>query len=678
MLYWTCYYGVYKLSQLLLNHGVDVNAYGGRYGSALHAAIARKHDAIIQLLIDKGADVHCYREYEENNNSTRGSYSPLQMAAFSGNEAAVKVLLAKGAQVNARGGRFGSALPAATYRPTSITIPLLLLDAGAEPNALGDCDGSALRNACSLTFEGTFELIQLLVERRADINLQPGKNGSALYGAASTCNVPAIQFLLERGCKWDLNEKVEELHGTKTMLEAAISCSTWDGDEEAVKVLLDAGADVEVSGDIFEVVFQNLHRFDRRRVIRWLIDYGADLSAHGGRALRAAILNGLDSTYLEAMLRAGANVNAHEAEYGTPLQILARAGFDTAIQQLYNKRWHNEYNRKYPGAREISAWELTKANVFLLLANGADIDAQSAPDGTALQAAASRGHEAMVRLLIEQGADMNVQSMQYGNALQSAASSGSEAIVQLLLERGACDLNARSQKYGTAPQAAASKGHEAMVQLLIEQGADINVHSMQYGNALQSAASSGSEAIVQLLLKKDATDINARSQNYGTALQAAVSSGSRVVVELLLSKGADANVDSEKYNIALLTALWKDEMAVARLLLQLGADVNAKGGKYDTSLHVAVFARNEEMVEMLLSHAAERNARDRHGWTPLQCDNNTACRVLQPIDCSENSTCSENGYRPQFMINATEYLDYTMDEKGMVTIASNTSQCNVH
>ena len=41
--------------QLLLNKGADVNAQGGVYGNALQAASRRGHTAVAQLLRDKGA-----------------------------------------------------------------------------------------------------------------------------------------------------------------------------------------------------------------------------------------------------------------------------------------------------------------------------------------------------------------------------------------------------------------------------------------------------------------------------------------------------------------------------------------------------------------------------------------------------------------------------------------------
>ncbi|TKA66903.1 hypothetical protein B0A49_09530 [Cryomyces minteri] len=46
-----------KIVQMLLEKGADINAYGGGYGSALQAASERGHEEIVMLLLDKGADV---------------------------------------------------------------------------------------------------------------------------------------------------------------------------------------------------------------------------------------------------------------------------------------------------------------------------------------------------------------------------------------------------------------------------------------------------------------------------------------------------------------------------------------------------------------------------------------------------------------------------------------------
>ena len=41
---------------MLIESGADVNLQGGRYGSALQAALFRGDSVIVQLLLDNGAD----------------------------------------------------------------------------------------------------------------------------------------------------------------------------------------------------------------------------------------------------------------------------------------------------------------------------------------------------------------------------------------------------------------------------------------------------------------------------------------------------------------------------------------------------------------------------------------------------------------------------------------------
>ncbi|SLM38546.1 vegetative incompatibility protein het-e-1 [Lasallia pustulata] len=47
-----------QVVQMLLDKGADVNAQGGMYGNALQAASSRDHDQVVQMLLDKGADVN--------------------------------------------------------------------------------------------------------------------------------------------------------------------------------------------------------------------------------------------------------------------------------------------------------------------------------------------------------------------------------------------------------------------------------------------------------------------------------------------------------------------------------------------------------------------------------------------------------------------------------------------
>jgi hypothetical protein len=99
-LYYAARIGVPGIVKRILKRTVDINAQGGRYGTALQAASADGHETVVKILLDSGADV----------NAQGGFYgNALQAASAGGHEAVVKILLDSGANVNAQGGLFGRA-----------------------------------------------------------------------------------------------------------------------------------------------------------------------------------------------------------------------------------------------------------------------------------------------------------------------------------------------------------------------------------------------------------------------------------------------------------------------------------------------------------------------------------------------------------------------------------------
>ena len=88
-LYYASFGGLVHAVKYLLSQGVDVNAQGGLYGSALQAALRQGHDKIVELLLSKGADA----------NAQGGEYgSALQAASGEGHDKIVELLLSKGAR----------------------------------------------------------------------------------------------------------------------------------------------------------------------------------------------------------------------------------------------------------------------------------------------------------------------------------------------------------------------------------------------------------------------------------------------------------------------------------------------------------------------------------------------------------------------------------------------------
>ncbi|KAJ3825714.1 hypothetical protein F5880DRAFT_1477744, partial [Lentinula raphanica] len=155
------------------------------------------------------------------------------------------------------------------------------------------------------------------------------------------------------------------------------------------------------------------------RIVKLLIDHGADINVKGGfhgTAIQAAALSG-HTDIIEYLIEHGADVNAQAGEYGTVIEAAALHGYEDIVEYLIE---HGKY-------------------------------------GTAIEAAALNGHKDIVGYLIEHGANVNAQGGKYGTAIEAAALNGFEDIVEFLTEHGA-DVNAQAGKLGTAIEAAAFNG----------------------------------------------------------------------------------------------------------------------------------------------------------------------------------------------------------------------------
>ena len=123
-----------------------------------------------------------------------------------------------------------------------------------------------------------------------------------------------------------------------------------------------------------------------------------------------------------------------------------------------------------------------------------------AEKNTALLLEAARdGHAEVVRLLLAAGADVNAQNQFGYTALMGAAFHGHFEVVRLLLAAGA-DVNTQDQGGSTALILAAINGHAEVVRLLLAAGANVNLQNQAGRTALMWAAQDGRADVVRLLL----------------------------------------------------------------------------------------------------------------------------------------------------------------------------------
>ena len=248
--------------QVLLDQKALVGAREGNNRLALHLAAAlRGSEVIVRLLLDRGADV----------NAQGGEYGhALQAAVSQKSEVIVRLLLDRGADINAQGGVYGNALQAAASYGSEVIVRLLL-DQGADINAQGGEYGNALQAAAA---KGSEVIVRHLLERGADINAQGGKYGNALQAAVSQKSEVIVRLLLDQGA--DVNAQGGK-YGN------ALQAAAPKGSEVIVRHLLDRGADINAQGGVYGNALQAAVSQKSEVIVRLLLDRGADVNAQGGK-----------------------------------------------------------------------------------------------------------------------------------------------------------------------------------------------------------------------------------------------------------------------------------------------------------------------------------------------------------------------------------------------------------
>ena len=286
------------------------------------------------------------------------------------------------------------------------------------------------------------------------------------------------------------------------------------GSIEAMKLLLEAGADVNAANDFNATALLWCARDPDKA--RLLIEHGADVNAQskqGRTPLMLASMRDGGSDIVALLLAKGANPKAKDNRKETALGLAAETGDVQTMRLLIDK--------------------------------GADIGSLNWEGETpVLQAVKSMRPEA-VRLLIEKGADVNVAtnwypSVRHGQveklqltALHYAAIFGPVAVVRDLLKAGA-KVNAKDSRGFAALTfaVAADHAHPESVRALIEAGADVNASAKTGETPLDWAGKFGDPEIIAALKNAGA--------RHGIAYHApAPPKGERAGAATALSRGID-------------------------------------------------------------------------------------------------------------------------------------------
>ncbi|KAI0543162.1 ankyrin, partial [Xylaria digitata] len=178
---------------------------------------------------------------------------------------------------------------------------------------------------------------------------------------------------------------------------------------------------------------------------------------------------------LKKLLSAGADINAAIGFFGNALVAACARDHYNIVKLLIDNEADIHVVTDLFGNALAVACQCGHYNIVkLLIDNGADINALGHPFSLPLALASQGGHYTVAELLLDEGADVNASTESSGTALRVACERGHISTAKLLLEKGA-DINASTKSSDTALAAACAYGHISTIELLLREGADVNV-----------------------------------------------------------------------------------------------------------------------------------------------------------------------------------------------------------
>lgn len=627
------YRGHGEMVDFLLGQGIKASEAGVLYLAMEY------HPELAQHLIDQGADVN----RRGNRNQT-----PLHVAARSGREDMVRLLLKYGANVNVRDDDGRSPLCLTT--DGSAKCVRVLLNAGAEIDLHCACLLSDLARVTELLRSGRkqrldgrllhlavqggdIRVVRVLLNNGVEVDARNPATWTPLHTAARFGKSDIIRELLSRGAKAEARTSSGE---TPFMIAASA------GRLDAIKTLVSAGADVKAHMIVkhFKCEPQVITAMDLAlsgraslKVVEFLHEQGLAFNEAQMASVQCED-ESQKASVLRLMRKEGIPVDPeaiNNAVISGQMKVLAilldQDGIERRTdkkQVLYNALRYAihrpeviEYlishgapvndptgNPSHSKPLCVAAEYATVDVVRVLLAKGASIsDRHNNP----LPLAAERGRLDIVKLLL---ACKQMPQEAVRQAMSEAIQYRHESIVREIVASDVYAEEPQNQGGSSALRAAVREGAMECAQVLIDYGAKADIHS---------AAGLGDIAKLKELVRQDASSVDRLDPNHGMKpIHFAARNGRLAIIELLLEKGVSIDSLDRHGSTPLHYAIYYDHLRLAKWLIERRANVGIKDDVFGrTPLHIAALKGWRPIASLLLDKGADANAQDGDGDTPL-------------------------------------------------------------
>jgi ankyrin repeat protein len=418
----------------------DPNLKDGSGRSPLSYAAEFNSVAVIELLVDAGANPNLEDNLAIGHYVSQRALTPLSFAAIRGHLLACKILLRRGATVDYRDRDGRDALSFAA-QGGSAAVCRLLLQNGCQIDSKDNENRTALRCA---TEAGSTEVVSLLTDHTAITN-QAGYRMTPLHAAAEAGCEPLISFLVARGA--DVNSIPS---ADSSPLSEVVKLKLLG----SVRLLLAAGAKVDVHAFPMDPLTQAC-KTGPKRLVSLLLAAGGNVRHMNYRMvppLAYVARNGWKDL-VQTFLDAGAPIEYMYKGFATVLPLAVESGSTECVELLLERGADiNQVNHETPfceqiyypfGMRRIGAYH----EGFILDHPHDDRPATCCIDYS--QPRVPDAEEDMLRLLLSSGANPNRlcsfvnpkhnlgSPLFYALKYTQAGDPETKRMIELLLEYGA-------------------------------------------------------------------------------------------------------------------------------------------------------------------------------------------------------------------------------------------------